>query len=137
MMPKIIFFFSFISMIFCQDKTSNRIDYNTALLMSTNIKEDVRLQLDEPKSADIEQLSLALDLYLSLIEKNAESEFILKGEKLVKDAILINSNRQYNPNIRIKKKKNIFFMTFHQHYFPGDARSRSKKSQIKKIHTFP
>ena len=40
--------------------------------MSTNIKEDVRLQLDEPKSADIERLSLALDLYLSLIEKNAK-----------------------------------------------------------------
>ena len=110
MIPKIIFFFSFISMIFCQDKTSKRIDYNTALLMSTIIKEDVRLQLDEPKSADIERLSLALDLYLSLIEKNAEYEFILKGEKLVKDALLIYSNRQYNPNIKIKKKK-IYVIT--------------------------
>ena len=74
MMSKIIFIFSIISMIFCQDKTSNRIDYNTALLMSTNIKEDVRLQLDEPKSADIERLSLDLELYLSLIEKNDENK---------------------------------------------------------------
>ncbi len=112
MMLKIVFIFSFISMIFCQDKISNKIDYNTALLMSTNIKEDVRLKLDEPKSADIERLSLALDLYLSLIEKNAEYEFILKGEKLVKDALINYSNKQYNPNIRIKKKKNIRY-----HYF--------------------
>ena len=111
-MLKAILMFSFISIILCQDKISKSIDYNTALLMSTNIKEDVRLQLDEPKSADIERLSLALDLYLSLIEKNADPEFILKGEKLVKDALSIYSNREYNPNIKIKKKKYIRY-----HYF--------------------
>ena len=104
--------FSFIPIILCQDKISKSIDYNTALLMSTNIKEDVRLQLDEPKSADIERLSLALDLYLSLIEKNADPEFIFKGEKLVKDALSIYSNREYNPNIKIKRKKYIQY-----HYF--------------------
>ena len=111
-MLKAILMFSFISIILCQDKISKSIDYNTALLMSTNIKEDVRLQLDEPKSADIERLSLALDLYLSLIEKNADPEFILKGEKLVKDALSIYSNREYNPNIKIKGKKYIKY-----HYF--------------------
>ena len=100
MMIKAILMFSFISTILCQDKISKSIDYNTALLMSTNIKEDIRLQLDEPKSADIERLSLALDLYLSLIEKNADPEFILKGEKLVKDALSIYSNREYNPNTK-------------------------------------
>ncbi len=112
MMLKAIIMFSFISIILCQQKISKSIDYNTALLMSTNIKEDVRLQLDEPKSADIERLSLALDLYLSLIEKNADPEFILKGEKLVKDALSIYLNREYKPNIKIKKKKYIRY-----HYF--------------------
>ena len=111
-MLKTILLFSFVPIILCQDKISKSIDYNTALLMSTKIKEDVRLQLDEPKSADIERLSLALDLYLSLIEKNADPEFILKGEKLVKDALSIYSNREYNSNIKIKKKKYIRY-----HYF--------------------
>ena len=106
-MSRILLFFFFSSMGFCQALRDISADYSLALKMKIIINEDSRLKLDEPRSADLERMNDAIDVYLSLIEKNANHVFIKRAKNIVIDASNKYFNRHYNPNLKLNIKKNI------------------------------
>ena len=116
MMNRIFLLFFFSSMGFCQALKGHSTDYALALKIKIIINEDLRLKLDEPRSADLERMGDALKVYLSLIEKNANLVFIERAEKIVINASNKYFNTYYNPNLKPKIKKNIRY-----HYFSLDS----------------
>ena len=107
MMSRILLFFFFSSIGFCQALRDISADYSLALKMKIIINEDSRLKLDEPRSADLERMNDAMEVYLSLIEKNANHVFIKRAKNIVIDASNKYFNRYYNPNLKPNIKKNI------------------------------